>query len=292
MTRDELVAGALETIDRGSKSFRAASRLFDRTTRERVWLLYCWCRHCDDQCDGQLLGFSGGERGTVERLRDKTAAAIRGEQTGELPFDALRQLLSECPIRRRFIHDHLDGFALDERGWSPAAMEELERYCYHVAGAVGCMMAVVMGVDPDDAETLECASHLGIAFQLSNIVRDIRDDLAEGRCYLPSDWLREHDVDPAALFAPDRQPALLAIVERLVASIAAFEASARRGVPLLPFRSRLAVLSALRIYGMIGRRVGSLGAAAWDRRVTVGKAEKLGLLVPSFAEAVALGRRH
>lgn len=291
MTRDELVAGALETIDKGSKSFRAASRLFHRETRERVWLLYCWCRHCDDQCDGQVMGFSGGERGKVERLRQKTAAAVRGEATGELPFDALRQLLAECPIPPRFIDEHLDGFALDERGWAPSDMEALERYCYHVAGTVGAMMAVVMGVDPDDSETLERASDLGIAFQLSNIVRDVRDDLGEGRCYLPTDWLAEHDVERSALFTPEHRPALLTMVARLVESIEVYEDSARRGVHRLPFRSRLAVLSALRIYGMIGRRVGSLGAAAWDRRVTVGKAEKLGMLFPSFAEAVALGRR-
>jgi phytoene synthase len=62
MTRDEIVAGARQSIERGSKSFRAASRLFDPVTRERAWLLYCWCRHCDDLCDGQTLGFGAGAR--------------------------------------------------------------------------------------------------------------------------------------------------------------------------------------------------------------------------------------
>lgn len=292
MNRDELVAGAFAAIRGGSKSFRAASRLFDRTTRERAWLLYCWCRHCDDVCDGQMLGFAAGPPGTIARVAAQTARAARGEVIGELPFDALRQLLSECPMPQRLLDDHLEGFALDEFGWQPRTEADLERYCYHVAGSVGCMMAIVMGVSPDDEETLERAADLGIAFQLSNIARDVRDDMLSGRCYLPIEWLAEHGIERDRLFEPACEPALLTIVGRLVDKVAIYEESARRGVGRLPFRSRLAVLSALRIYGAIGRRVGALGASAWDQRVTVGKSEKLAFLVPSFAEAVALGRRH
>jgi phytoene synthase len=291
MNREELVAGAFASIHSGSKSFRAASRLFDRTTRERAWLLYCWCRHCDDVCDGQTLGHGAGPTGSIADLRTKTQRAAAGDVVGELPFDALAQLLSECPIPPRYLEDHLEGFALDESGWQPATEEELIRYCYHVAGTVGCMMAVVMGVAPDDGETLERAADLGIAFQLSNIARDLRDDHAAGRCYLPSEWLREAGVERRALFAPENQAALLGMVGRLVDSVVVYEDNARRGVDRLPFRSRLAVLSALRIYGAIGRRVGDLGASAWDRRVAIGRTEKLGYLVPSFAEALTLGRR-
>ncbi|MGE5600262.1 MAG: squalene/phytoene synthase family protein, partial [Pseudomonadota bacterium] len=138
MTRDEIVAGAYEVIQSGSKSFRAASRLFDRTTRERAWLLYCWCRHCDDVCDGQTYGFAGGFRGNVAVLRGKTHRAVAGEATAELPFQALSLLLSECPIPERFVEDHLRGFALDESGWQPVTEQDLATYCYYVAGAVGC----------------------------------------------------------------------------------------------------------------------------------------------------------
>lgn len=290
MTRDEIVAGAREAIQNGSKSFRAASRLFDPPTRERAWLLYAWCRHCDDVCDGQVLGFGRGEGGDVAALRDKTRRTIAGEDVGELPFRALGQLLREWPIPERFLDDHLKGFELDQGDWQPATEEELIRYCYYVAGAVGCMMAIVMGVAADDETTLGHAADLGIAFQLSNIARDIREDHGAGRCYLPADWLAEFGVKPTQLFDTDNGEALQRIVQRLVDRVEHYEASARRGVGRLPFRSRLAVLSALRIYGAIGRRVRALGPAAWDRRVTIGKARKLAFVVPSFAEAVAAGR--
>ena len=292
MTRDDIVAAARVSIERGSKSFRAASRLFDRRTRERAWLLYCWCRHCDDVSDGQIFGFSGGETGSVAQLKADTRRAAAGKEVGELPFQALRQLLSECPIPERLLNDHLRGFELDEAGWQPRTDEDLAAYCYHVAGAVGCMMAIVMGVPSEDDATLERAADLGIAFQLSNIARDVREDLDAGRFYLPLDWLSEFGIEsPTELFEPANKAALASMVERLVDSVGVYEDSARRGVDRLPFRSRLAVLAALRIYGAIGRRVGELGSAAWDRRVTVGKMRKLAYVVPSFAEAVSMGRR-
>ena len=291
MTRDEIVAGARDSIQHGSKSFRAASRLFDRTTRERAWMLYSWCRHCDDVCDGQVFGFGRGKGGDVAALRDKTRRAIAGEAMDELPFRALGQLIEERPIPERFLDDHLKGFELDQDNWQPANEQEMIRYCYYVAGAVGGMMAIVMGVPAHDEETLGHAADLGIAFQLSNIARDIREDHDAGRYYLPADWLAELKVEPERLFEPENAAALTTIVQRLVERVERYEASARRGVGRLPFRSRLAVLSALRIYGAIGRRVAALGGAAWDQRVTIGKARKLAFVVPSFAEALAAGRR-
>ena len=291
MTRDEIVAGARDAIHHGSKSFRAASRLFDRTTRERAWMLYAWCRHCDDVCDGQVFGFGRGAGGDVAALRDNTHRAVAGQEMEELPFRALAQLHRERPIPERFLDDHLRGFELDQGDWQPADEAELIRYCYYVAGAVGCMMAIVMDVPADDEETLGHAADLGIAFQLSNIARDIREDHDAGRYYVPAVWLEELGAEREALFEPQNAEALAAIARRLVERVEYYEDRARMGVGRLPFRSRLAVLSALRIYGAIGRRVAELGGAAWDERVTIGKARKLAFVVPSLAEALSVGRR-
>jgi phytoene synthase len=287
MNRAQLVAAAGETIRQGSKSFHMASRLFDRRTRERAWLLYCWCRHCDDVCDGQALGFrTERPAGLVGDLASLTGRAVAGEQTGILAFDALGILLAECPVPHRYIVDHLDGFVLDSQGWRPKDEADLLRYCYHVAGAVGCMMAVVMGVDPEEEETLERASDLGIAFQLSNIARDLRDDHEAGRCYVPAEWIELHGLDLRDPLRPDRREALVAIAGRLTDLASRYEASAHAGVAKLPFRARWAVLAAARVYGAIGRRVASLGASAWEGRVTVPRREKLSFLLPTLVEAI------
>ena len=291
MTRDDLVNAAERAIREGSKSFRMASRLFDRQTRERAWLLYCWCRHCDDVCDGQSLGHSvrqarGAPPAGIEALETQTRRVLAGETTGQLPFDALRQVLGECAIPEAYVLDHLRGFALDAEGWQPRNEEDLLRYCYYVAGAVGCMMAIVMGVEPDDEETLQRASELGIAFQLSNIARDIRDDYKAGRCYLPSEWLQQYGIDRADLMTQDRRDQLVELVGRLCDLAKHYEQSARRGIERLGFRSRWAIHSAAGIYGRIGRRVAERGSAAWDRRVVIPRAEKAGIMISALRSAL------
>ncbi len=286
MTRGEMVAAAGETIRRGSKSFHMASRLFDGPTRERAWLLYCWCRHCDDQCDGQSLGMGAADKGCVADVRAKTKRVLAGETIGELPFDALGQVLAECAIPHRYVLDHLAGFALDAEEWRPRNEEDLLRYCYHVAGAVGCMMAIAMGVEPDDEETLQRASDLGTAFQLSNIARDVRDDQEAGRCYLPGEWLEAHGIDRRDPLRPDQRERLVALVHRICDLAERYKESAREGISRLGFRSRWAIHSAAGIYGRIGRRVAALGPAAWDRRVIVPKREKAAIMVLALRSAI------
>lgn len=277
--RTSLVAEAERIIREGSKSFRFASNLFDRETRERAWLLYSWCRACDDMADGQTLGHGAVAPADPERriayIRETTDRALAGETVGAAPFDALRVVAAECAIPRRFMDDHLAGFALDALGWRPRTEDDLLRYCYHVAGAVGCMMAVIMGVSPDDEDTLDRASDLGLAFQLANIARDIVEDHGVGRVYIPAEWGR---IDPA-----DRA-ALAGIAARIGALVERYEVSARIGAARLPFRARWAVLSAANIYGGIARKVVARGEQAWDSRTVVHKPEKLVLLLKALAQ--------
>lgn len=289
--RKLLVAEAEAVIQAGSKSFRLASRLFDRETRQRAWLLYAWCRHCDDLSDGQSLGHGAHPPADPDArlalIRDCTARALTGERTGSVPFDALGLVAAECRIPRRYIDDHLEGYALDAGGWVPATEADMLRYCYHVAGAVGGMMAVIMGVDPDDEETLGRAADLGIAFQLANIARDICEDAAVGRRYLPDSWLIDLGLSADALGDPASRPGLALAGKRLAVLAEHYEASARIGARRLPFRSRWAVLAAAAIYGAIARKVADRGQAAWDRRTIIGKREKLGHVARAWRDARA-----
>lgn len=287
MTRDQVVKQARQAIRNGSRSFRLASSLFDRTTRERAWLLYCWCRHCDDVCDGQSLGNGRAGRGSVTRLTEQTRRAAIGQAPGELPFQALQTLLEECRIPLDLLDDHLEGFRLDERNWRPDTEADLIRYCHHVAGTVGRMMALVMGVPAHDDDTLCRAQDLGIAFQLSNIARDVREDSEGGRCYLPADWMREEGLDISTVALEQNRAAAARLVRRLIDNVDLYERSALQAVPRLPFRSRWAVLAAARIYGRIGRTVAALGPRAWDRRVVVPRREKAVILAAAFSRAMA-----
>jgi 15-cis-phytoene synthase len=289
-SRDELVAAAGATIAKGSQSFAAASKLFAPATRERAWLLYAWCRAADDMTDGQELGHGAAAPSdplaTQLELGALTAAALDSEADVPLPFAALRQVVRETAMPRGFIADHLAGFGLDAEDWRPESEVDLLRYCYHVAGTVGCMMAVVMGTDPADHDTLDRACDLGLAFQLANIARDIVPDAATGRCYIPLQWLDEEGLLGADLTAPQHRVALARIAARLVALALPYRASARIGAARLPGRSRLAVLAADAIYGAIGERVEALGPKAWDQRVRVSTAGKLALFLAAAGRSL------
>jgi phytoene synthase len=291
MGRAELVAAAGATIAKGSQSFAAASKLFAPETRDRAWLLYAWCRAADDMTDGQELGHGAvgpaDPMGAQLELGALTAAALDSDADVPLPFAALRQVARETEMPRAFIADHLAGFALDAEGWQPDSEADLLRYCYHVAGTVGCMMAVVMGVDPQDEDTLDRACDLGLAFQLANIARDIVPDAAVGRCYIPAQWLADEGLQDADLTEPQHRAALARIAARLVALSRPYRASARIGAARLPGRSRLAVLAADAIYGAIGERVAAKGAQAWDERVRVSTAGKLALFVAAAGRSIA-----
>jgi len=288
--RPRLVAHARESIARGSKSFRTASRLFDPVTRERAWLLYGWCRACDDIADGQDHG--GTMQATIDpiarltEIRTRTQRALAGEAGLDDPAFAGGALVAaECAIPRRYMDDLIEGFALDARGWRPQSEDDLLLYCYHVAGAVGCMMAIVMGIEPEDNATLDRACDLGLAFQLANIARDIAEDASAGRCYLPADWLAEAGIDPADLMAAAYRPALAGLARRVASLATRYEASARRGTPALPFRSAWAVLAAAGIYGGIARYVAADPQAALERRVFTSRAEKLGWLLRAGSQS-------
>ncbi len=288
--RSRLLAHARQAISKGSKSFAAASRLFDRKTRERVWLLYAWCRRCDDLADDQILGGDlGAEQGSQGRLaiiRSRTAQAFAGVETGDPAFDAFGMVARETGVTPEMAGDVIAGFALDAHDWRPRSEADLMRYCYHVAGAVGVMMAVVMGVDPEDEDTLDRACDLGLAFQLANIVRDVEEDDVAGRCYLPIEWLVEADIPPGEHMKPHYRGALVALVRKLVALSRAHERSARIGAGKLTFRQRWAVLSAAGIYGAIATKVERAGGHAWDHRVFTGAWTKIYHVARALGEAL------
>lgn len=267
-------ASAEQAIAAGSRSFAAAARLFDRDTRVAAVLLYAWCRHCDDVVDGQTLGHGAravedaGAR--LDRLYDRTRRALAGERGDEPAFEALRWVVHRHGVPAAHPLALLDGFAMDVHGARYRTLADTLRYCYHVAGVVGLMMARVMGAR-DDA-TLDRACDLGLAFQLTNIARDVADDARLGRVYLPEDWLAEAALAPAAaaaaLAADAERPEVRALRARLVAAAEPYYDSALAGVARLPFRSAWAVAAARAVYRDIGRGI-EAGRAG---RVVVGRA--------------------
>ena len=293
MTGD--AAYAKESIARGSKSFAAASRLLPPGTREDVARLYAWCRLCDDRIDGQEFG--EGEQQVADgaailaRLRANTAAALAGKATGDPVFDGFGRVARRHGISERLANDLLDGFARDVAGERYPTLDALAAYCYGVAGAVGVMMALVLGVPPGEADTLDRACDLGLAFQMTNIARDVVADAEAGRVYLPADWLAEAGVaaTPAAVADPGNAAAVFQVTQRLVGAAEPYYRSAEAGIARLPWRAAWAIQSASRIYREIGMERIAAGPAGLTGRAGTTHGQKLRLLALS---AVAASRRR
>jgi phytoene synthase len=287
---DPLVARSQAAIERGSKSFAVASRLFDTRTREGALLLYAWCRHCDDQIDEQTLGFRSAPRASAparERLaalEEQTRRALTGAPVEGPAFAALGEVVRRHSIPDRHPLDLLRGFAMDVEGRRYETLSDCCRYCYHVAGVVGVMMAFVMGTSDED--TLDRAADLGIAFQMTNIARDVIEDAEAGRVYLPGEWLREAGVPDGEISRAEHRRAVSSVVGRLLGEADRYYASAEVGLARLPFRSAWAVAAARRVYRDIGRLVLRRGPRAWDRRVSTGGGRKVVLTLAAAGDAI------
>lgn len=282
---------AADRLARGSKSFAAAAALLPRDKRESIVLLYSWCRHCDDVIDDEHLGFVADTSASLppmdrlEALRSGTVDALRGRAS--LPeFAALQRVVHKHGLPERYPLELIGGMAMDAEGVAPHTIEDTLRYCYHVAGVVGVMSAIILGVR--DRPTLERASDLGIGFQLTNIARDVVADATRGRVYLPQAWLAEAGITTAMLVNGERREELFRVVTRLLALSDGYYRSASAGIARLPLRSAWAVAAARRVYRGIGGHVHALGAASWNGRIVTRPREKLTAAVMAAVDAVVL----
>jgi phytoene synthase len=266
-------------IQKGSKSFATAAKLFDEQTRHNAYMLYAWCRHCDDVIDNQELGFDSKPQAAattqniLAELRDKTQAAIDNKPSEDPVFEGLRYVLKHNQIPGRYPLELLEGFAMDAAGHKYRSMAETLQYCYYVAGVVGIMMAYIMGTR--DSAALQRAVDLGIAFQLTNISRDVLEDAASGRIYLPDEWLTEAGIPADEIQQPQHAAKLANVVERLLNEADRYYISANEGLRALGFRSAWAVAAASDVYHAIGETVRQRGETAWKKRVVVRKRRKL-----------------
>lgn len=294
---EDIAAYSDTAIRQGSKSFARAAMLFDPTIRESVTMLYAWCRYCDDVIDGQTLGHGQQELGIAEKtarlrmLQDETDRICRGQPSAIPAFAALAQVVQRHGIERRHLFELLEGFGLDAEEARFRTLDDTLHYCYHVAGVVGVMMARIMGAQ--DREVMQRAADLGIAFQLTNIARDVIEDMQVGRCYLPEQWLERHGITRQDMHLPQHHAALHALACELVALAEQYYASARIGMAQLPWRCAWAIASALLIYRDIGLRVRAAQPAAWDGRMQVSGASKIGHVCRGwFVATAAVARRR
>lgn len=272
-----------ELLRIGSKSFYAASLLLPARIRPDVHALYAFCRVADDEVDS----FDAASN-AVESLRRRLNCAYDG-RPHDSPVDrafcdmaARRGLPIALPMAL------IEGFEWDAAGRSYQTLSDVCAYGVRVAGSVGAMMTLLLGVR--SAEALARACDLGVAMQLTNIARDIGEDARAGRLYLPLDWFAEEGLDPDLWLAnPVFCPQIARMTMRLLGEAERLYKRSESGIALLPYDARPAIWGARRIYADIGAQIAANGMDSVSQRAYVSKSRKLVLLGQSFASALISG---
>jgi phytoene synthase len=272
----------------GSRSFFAASLLLPRRVRAPATALYAFCRVADDAID---LGED--PEAALQNLNTRLDAAYAGlpEQT---PIDrAFAATIAAYGIPKTLPAALIEGLAWDAAGRRYQNFSDLLDYAARVAGAVGVMMALIMGVR--DSASLARAADLGVAMQLSNIARDVGEDARAGRIFLPLDWLEEAGIAPSDfLAAPRFSPALASVVQRLLNEAETLYKSAESGIARLPLDCRTGIAAARRIYAAIGTQVAAAGFDSITSRARVPGTRKILLALRAVTDSFRLrsGAHH
>lgn len=241
-----------------SKTFYTGTMLMAPAKRRAIWAIYVWCRRTDELVDGPQAQF------TSEKTLDRWEAQLESIFAG-CPVDdedvALVDTLEQFPLDIQPFRDMIAGQRMDLHRNRYETFEDLELYCYRVAGTVGLMSTTVMGIDQQlqtapwsqqqNFDPTPQAIALGIANQLTNILRDVGEDARRGRIYLPLADLSAFDYTEADLMAgvvDDRWRAAMAFqIDRA----RQFYAEAESGIGLLSEDARWPVWSALALYRQI-----------------------------------------
>ena len=243
-------------LTNNSKSFALASRLLPAPTRQAVTSLYAWCRRADDAIDEGDWD-SAEPRVVLERLRQELGAlyadpgglrcdspARAFEVEADPALRAFGSTVRAFHIPRAYPESLLRGMAMDVQPLVYGELRELLTYCFRVAGTVGLMLCHVLGVRAHAA--LGHAAALGIAMQLTNICRDVREDWQRGRLYLPASLLPSGFQGPGAAgeeLDPRRAEQLRPAIRHLLELAEQYYASADRGLTYLRPRAAFAVHS-------------------------------------------------
>jgi squalene synthase HpnC/squalene synthase HpnD len=268
-------AGCRRVARASASNFYYAFFMLPHAKRDALCALYAFMRLVDDVSD--TVGSAADKQRGLARWRASLDAAAGGGVSSHPILPAFADTIERFHIPPRYFHDLISGAEMDLTVGEYATFDRLREYCYRVAGTVGLTCLHVFGFDDPHAPDL--AEKLGIAFQLTNIIRDVRGDYEMGRVYLPLEDLAQFGVRPEALACGPLTPEMRGLLE--------FEAARawnyyREGVELIPLvhaDARAALWALARIYSSLLRRIEERGYDVFSERVRLSTPEKTGILL-------------
>jgi 15-cis-phytoene synthase len=277
MTLEESYAFCERVARTQAKNFYYSFLLLSRPQRQAMCAVYAFMRYCDDLSDAEGVG---DRAGAIARWQAELESALAGKAPQHAPEHAVWPAFSDTVARYRIPHEYfrdmIRGVSSDLEPRRVQTFQELYDYCYHVASVVGLTIIHIFGFH--DPRALALAERCGVAFQLTNILRDVREDAEHGRVYLPAEDLERFGVRQEELSGGALSLALR--------SLLAFEADRareyyREAQPLTNMvdrRSRASLKALIGIYSRLLERISNSGYEVLGERVRVPAWEKIWIL--------------
>lgn len=258
-----------------AKNFYYSFLLLPRPKRRAMCAIYVFMRECDDRSDGPDAALE-----KVVQWRAELDAALAGDAPDHPVWPAFADTASRYKIPARYFHEMIDGVASDFETKTIATFGELYRYCYLVASIVGLTIIHIFGFE--DPKALELAEKCGVAFQLTNILRDVREDAASGRVYLPSADLARFGVHLEELNQSRLTPSLRDLLQFEATRARSYYDESRPLLGLVHRDSRTALWALMEIYRRLLDRIQVEGYPVLERRVTLPAREKIGIVLRAW----------
>jgi 15-cis-phytoene synthase len=278
-----------------AKSFYFAAKFLPKIKQRAVYPIYAFCRHVDDEIDEIGEGDEAKAILAVERWKQNLKEIYSQINTDEhrfetenqklktkdqdLVFIAWKDLLQTYKIPRELPLELIQGVLMDTHIKRYETFDELYIYCYRVASTVGLMSSEILGYS--DKIALEYAEAMGIAMQLTNILRDIKEDAVMNRIYLPQEDLRKFNVSEEQIFDNKFDENFAEMMKFQVARARQYYAKGEKGIALLSKDSRFTVLLAARIYAKILDEIEKQNYNIFVKRAHTTKSQKI-LLIPKI----------
>jgi len=275
-----------------AKTFYFGTSFFSEEKRKAVWAVYAWCRRTDDIVDKPRKDMGGSLRSELKDWRFRLGEVFAGRAYDDIDLALVDTVQRYPDLSIQPFEDMIKGMVMDLDQNRFETFSELYLYCYRVAGTVGLMTMPIMGTAEDATyeQALEPALALGVALQLTNILRDVGEDRVRQRIYIPQEDLRAFNVSEASLLKGIKDEKYEAMLKFQIERAREWYRLAEDGIPMLAEDARLPVRASLDMYSSILNKIEANNYDNFNKRAYTAKWEKLMMLPKSYLSVKGMGK--
>jgi phytoene synthase len=282
MTLEDSYAHCRRVARTRARNFYYSFVLLSRPQRNAMCAVYAFMRYCDDLSDEP-----GANRASLEQWRAALDQALAGRCQAHPVLPAFFDTVTRYRIPPGYFHQMIDGVESDLEPRRLDTFDQLYRYCYQVASTAGLTTIHILGFDSPQA--LPLAEKCGIAFQLTNILRDLREDAGRGRLYLPAEDLARFHVTEEDIHAGLRTPEFIDLMDFETARARQYYQDSQPLLGLVHSNSRASLGALISIYSRLLDRIESSNYDVFARRISLPAWEKCWIVISALG---ASGRRQ